>query len=468
MALNHSVPVYFLDAGPHFAHAQHYWRKLCAAQRTEMEGTFGELLPVPGAGSDDPACISTLPTPSVLVVPAVAGGRVQKDWGAWWRFRAALRTYRAAGGVVVVLEAAAHLPAEGQKARGRNFFGMDRDPQLPGTTGEVTLLVGDSPVPVATVNAHGLRVWSEWRYVGEGGGVPPVPIAFVEGTGGRFTVAWRWQGHEWEQPGAMLFLSSWGWIGRDEMEEKAWTQKPFDREVIGEVRKAYRRMNHEIVARTVADTLRRAGTRLRRLELLTGESERLPHRTGREKDYHRLLVNDQALLVDLVSWRALVGVDDGGASAAFHELFRLAEVINEPGHAKGNGGSGRLDILLRSLKRGAPPEEGGLAYLAQPGRSPVAWIELEAGGIHLHQMNEFLRGEGAKLGASDWVVAVDRSHDDEPSVAQVRSQVAELGARFLHVQVPHGFARLEEHYVPEMHRVSRKRYTLDVIRGLLG
>lgn len=34
--------------------------------------------------------------------------------------------------------------------------------------------------------------------------------------------------------------------------------------------------------------------------------------------------------------------------------------------------------------------------------------------------------------------------------------------------MPSAFARLEEQYAPGMHRVSRKRYTLEVIRGLLG
>ncbi len=83
-------------------------------------------------------------------------------------------------------------------------------------------------------------------------------------------------------------------------------------------------------------------------------------------------------------------------------------------------------------------------------------------------MVAFLGGQGAKLGVGDWVVTVDRSHDDDPVVERVRTLVANAGARFLHVQVPHAFARLEEAYVPAVHRVSRKRYTLDVIRGLLG
>jgi hypothetical protein len=466
MSLNHPVPVYFLDHGPYLAHAQIYWRQLCVAQRVEMESTLGPLLDVPGAGSDDAATIAALPTPSVLVVPAVSGGRVRKDSGAWEEFGRALRSFRAAGGVVVVLEAAAHLPAEGRKARGRSFFGMDRDPKLPGPAGEVRLTIAGEPI--AAVNAHGLRVWSEWRYVGGGGGVPPEPIAFVEAEAGRFPIAWRWRGHDWEQPGAMIFTSCWGWPVRDEAVEKPYTKRPFDRQVMSEVRKAYRIVNRELVARTLADTLRRAGARLRRLELLTGESERLPHLTGREKDYHRLLVNDRALLVDLIGFRSLVTGFDDGASADFHRQFQGAEIVNEPGHEKGNGGGGRLDILLRSVLTGAAPAVEGLKYLSQAQRSSVAWVELEAGWLNQAQMSNFLDGEGAKLTTGDWVVAVDRSHDDDPRVTTLRERVTRLGARFLHVQVPHAFARLEEHYAPEMHKVSRKRYTLEVIRGLLG
>lgn len=465
VALN--VPVYFLEGGPHFAHAKWYWRELLAAQRASMLASFGGLEPVPGGGTDDPSPIAKLPAPSVLVVPALAGGRVRKDWGAWWAFRTALRDYRSAGGIVLLLEAAAHLPAEGSRAKGRGLFDMDRDPRPPKLQGQADFLLGNDPQPVATVNAHGLNLHADWRYVGDGGGAPPEAVSFIRNSVESFPIAWRWRTEEWDQPGAMIFTSTWGWAGRDLTNEKAWTKDTFNAAVIGEVQRAYAALNRELVSRTVAETLHRTAARLRRMVRLTGESERLPHRTGKEKDYHRLLLNDRDLLVDLVGWRSLVD-DQDAASGEFRAVFAGSQVVNEPGHDKEAGANGRLDILLRSVRGGDAPESNDLSYLGQRGRSAVAWIELEAGPIHEAQMSAFIAGHGAKLRPTDWVVAVDRSLDDDPAVRRVASGVAAAGARFLHVRIPGAFARLEEHYAPEMHRVSRKRYTLEVIRGLLG
>lgn len=461
------VPVYFLEGGPHFAHAQWYWRELLAAQRASMMASFGALEPVPGGGTDDPRPISKLQAPSVLVVPAAAGGRVRKDGGAWWAFRTALRDYRSAGGIVLMLEAAAHLPAEGRRAKGRGLFDMDRDPRSPRVQGQAAFLLASDPNPVVSVNAHELNLHADWRYVGNGSGVPPEPVAFIEGGKERLPIAWRWRAEDWEQPGAMIFTSTWGWAGRDLANEKSWTQSTFNASVIADVQAAYAAVNRELVSRALAETLHRVAARLRRMVRLTGESERLPHRTGKEKDYHRLLLNDRDLLIDLVGWRSLLDETDG-PSEEFRAMFAGAEVVNEPGHAKGNGDAGRLDILLRSVRGGEAPESPDLSYLSQPGRSAVAWIELEAGPIHEAQMSAFIAGHGAKLGPADWVVAVDRSLDDDPAVRRVAAGVAATGARFLHVRIPSAFARLEEHYAPEMHRVSRKRYTLEVIRGLLG
>lgn len=461
------VPTFFLDGGPHFDHAQGYWQQLLAAQRASVLASFGSLEPVPGVGTDDISAIRDLEAPSVLVVPALSGGRVRKDWGAWWAFRGALRDYRAAGGIVVLLEAAAHLPAEGRRAKGRGLFDMDRDARPTKVQGQATFLLGGDPAPVASIDAHGLNLYADWRYVGNGSGVPPEAVAFIEAGGTRLPVAWKWQAEEWEQPGAMIFTSTWGWVGRDQANEKSWTRNPFNAAVIADVQAAYAALNRALVGRTLTETLRRTAARLRRLVRLTGESERLPHRTGKEKDYHRLLLNDRDLLVDLIGWRSLVEERDH-ATREFRTAFAGAEVVNEPGHDKGNGGAGRLDILLRSVWSGEAPESRDASYLGQAGRSPCAWIELEAGSIHEAQMNAFVNGHGAQLGPRDWVVAVDRSPDDDPAVKRVAERVAATGARFLHVRVPSAFARLEEHYAPEMHRVSRKRYTLEVIRGLLG
>ena len=187
--------------------------------------------------------------------------------------------------------------------------------------------------------------------------------------------------------------------------------------------------------------------------------------TGSEKDYHRLLVNDIELAVDLIGWRDLCGLNDGGLSSAFRRTFQTPEVFDEPGHDKGSGGRGRLDIRLASDLGAA---ELGPAWADKVGRGPVAWIELEAGPLHLHQIKAFLEGEGKKLRDGDYVCAVDRSEDVSPQVVEARALVEAAGARFLHVQVPHAFSQLEEAYAPRMHELSRKRYTLEVIRGLLG
>lgn len=467
MSISLRVPVFFLEGGPHFAHAKSYWRQLLAAQRASALASFGSLEPVPGVGTDDIRAIRDLEAPSVLIVPALSGGRVRKDWDSWWAFRGALRDYRAAGGVVVLLEAAAHLPAEGRRAKGRGLFDMDRDPRPRKVQGQATFLLGDDPAHVASVNAHGLNLHADWRYVGDGSGVPPEAVAFIEAGSTRLPIAWRWRAEEWEQPGAMIFTSTWGWAGRDLTNEKSWTKNSFNATVFGDVQAAYAALNRELVNRTLSDTLRRTTARLRRLVRLTGESERLPHRTGKEKDYHRLLLNDRDLLIDLVGWRSLLGEADL-ASAEFRATFAGAEVVNEPSHEKAHGGAGRLDILLRSVQSGEAPENLDISYLGQPGRSPCAWVELEAGPINHTQMDTFVTGHGAQLGPRDWVVSVDRSLDDDPAVKRVAERVATTGARFIHVRVPSAFARLEEHYAPEMHRVSRKRYSLEVIRGLLG
>jgi hypothetical protein len=260
----------------------------------------------------------------------------------------------------------------------------------------------------------------------------------------------------------MLFLSSWGWARRDVLNNRKWTRGAHTQGVIEQVSSGYRGLNRELVRAAVLAVLQRRAERTARLERLAGETVRLPGRTGREKDYHRLLVNDVELCVDIVGWRDLVGVCD--ASAAFRRTFVKPGVVNEPGYAKTRG-RGRLDILLSA----DPAAEGRKElWLATPERGPVAWIELEAGGIHLHQIQEFIQGHGEHLQPGDYVCAIDQSPDDHPQVAEARGFVEAAGATFLHSQVPNAFSRLEEAYAPGMHRLSRKRYTLEVIRGLLS
>jgi hypothetical protein len=364
------------------------------------------------------------------------------------------------------LEKAFNLPADDQKARGRNWQGFQSDNHAPKHKGEVELLFtdGGGEHVAAAIDAHGLGLGSEWKR-GVETDTHASPIGWIRSPAGRSPIAWRWSREGWEEPGAMLFLSCWGWTRQEVLTGSDWVQDAFNREVIEHVFEGYRSLNRAIVGRQVLDVLSRRHTRMTRLERLAGETVRLPNRTGREKDYHRLLVNDAELCVDLIGWRALVGEDDGGRSQEFRQTFRAPAVVNEPGHDKSNGRKGRLDILL-SADRNA--ENAGNSLLAEKERGPVAWVELEAGPLHLHQIQEFLAGEGRALRRGDYVCAVDRSGDGDPGVVEARRLVEGTGAHFLHAQVPWVFGRLEEAYAPKMHSLSRRRYTLEVIRGLLG
>jgi hypothetical protein len=460
MSLALPVPVYFLDDGPHIPAAQGYWQGLLRAHRAEMEATFGSLLAAPEPG-DSTAWIGELPTPAVVIVPAIGGGRVRKDWDAWYAFRGHLRTFRRRGGVVVLLEAAFHLPAEEKRARGRAWECFERGGHQ-GLKGAVKIVAGTEAVD--EFDAYGLALRCDWRADSENPHVREVAAA--TNGGGRTTLAWRWGHDEHEEPGSMLFTSCWGWTRLDVTNGKKWLEDAFNRSVVDRVFEGYRKMNRRLVEREVVAAVTGLHARLGRLERLSGDTVRISHRTGREKDYHRLLVNDAELCVDLIGWRDLIGIDDSGVSARFRRTFGDSPaVINEPGHDKGGGRRGRLDILLGS---GPGVQEVGITDLAVATRGPVAWVELEAGPIHRHQFEAFLAGEGKKLRAGDFVCAVDRSHDGDPDVLAAKAQVEALGVSFIHVRVPQAFARLEEAYAPDMHRLSRKRYALDVIRGLLG
>jgi hypothetical protein len=460
MALVLPVPVYFLDEGPHVAAAQWYWQGLLRAHRAEMEATFGVLRPSPGEDHGT-AWIAELPTPAVVIVPAIGGGRVRKDWTAWGAFHAHLRAFRRRGGVVVLLEGAFHLPAEEKRARGRAWGCFERGGDG-GVKGAIRILAGTEALDEFDI--HGFELRCDWRADLS----DPLVREAAWGTNdaARTPLAWRWGQDEHEEPGAMLFTTCGGWLRFDMTIEKRWLKNVFNRQVADRLFEGYRRMNRFIVEREVARSIAGLQARLARLDRLSGETVRLAHRTGREKDYHRLMVNDPEMCVDLIGWRDLVGLADGGVSHAFRAAFgEDPVVVNEPGHDKEGGARGRLDILLATA---AAVGEGGGLDLAEPTRGPVAWVELEAGPIHLHQIQAFLAGEGTKLRSGDFVCAVDRSHDEDPAVTAARAQVEGLGVGFLHVRVPQAFARLEEAYAPQMHRVSRKRYALDVIRGLLG
>lgn len=466
-----TVPVYFLDGGPHVAAAQHYWQGLLAAHRVEMEATFGTLLGPPVAG-DDSSWIAELTTPSVLIIPAIGGGRIKKDWGAWWVFREHVAAFRRRGGVVLVLRSAFHLPAEEQRARGRAWEGFENSGEGEAISGRVKF-IDENKVEIDAFDAHALKLHGEWRCEQN----PHVTdIAHVSGATGTLPLAWRWSREPYEEPGAMVFTTCWGWtryeIGlQKKAKSQQWLDVEFNRKAVETVFVGLRKLNRVIVEREVERAVAGLHVRMERLEKLSGDTVRLTHRTGREKDYHRLLVNDPELCIDLIGWRDLVDDDDGkyndgGVSKRFRATFSgEVSVFNEPGHDKGDGRKGRLDIVFCS---DPGVDDQGVAYLDEPDRGACAWVELEAGKLHPHQIEAFVTGEGKKLRTGDYVVAVDRSHDADVNVLAARKLVEALGVTFIHVQVPQAFAKLEEAYAPDLHSLSRKRYALDVIRGLLG
>jgi hypothetical protein len=414
---------------------------------------------------DDGEHLSELESPAVVILPAAGGGWIGKDWSRWNTFREHLRQFRRRGGIVVVLEAAFNLPAEGQKARGRGWNGFDK--------GHHAALKGMVEVrangrSVVSFDAHGYQLQSEWK-VGAGTALVTEVAQLAQGRN-HVPLAWRWQDRPSRELGCMLFTTCWGWTRRLVHQEVEWVREPFNRKIAEEVFGAFRRMNRALVEAELPRVRAAAKARLERLEHLAGESARLSHRVGREKDYHRLLVNDPELLVDLLGYRLLlhdlghVGAVPHAASREFVEKFRGAEPVNEPAHDKPGGRRGRLDIQLRA---GVGEVEPGIDHLAQRNRSPVAWVELEAGPLHLHQVQEFVRGE-KRLHKGDFVCCVDRSDDADADVATARAEVEAKGCTFLHVQVPQAFDLLEEHYAPRLHDLNRRRYTLDIIRGLLG
>lgn len=460
------VPVYVVDGGAAVASVAGYWRSLLEGQRKEIEATFGVVLWLPGEGTDTTA-IDSLPTPAVLVVPALGGGRIPADPTGWHDFRGRLARFRDRGGVVVLYEVAFHLPGENRKTAGRNWQGMEHHPgEAPYVREQVRVHRADEDAPVLHAEfATPWHVWGEWRRR-EGHDGRAQVIAWAEKPGADVPLAWRWERRlGWEQPGSMVFLTSWAWVHHQRKEGTDWAIAPENQVSLDSIFAFYRGLNRDLTLASVRRAQGRLRQRLLRMEKLAGATERLPNRAGKEKDYHRLLVNDAALCVDLVSWRADLSPPDAD-SVDFRRRFRHAVVHNEPGYEK-TAGKGRLDILLTS--HGDADRVGeDQAVVPLEGRAPVAWIELEAGGLHEAQMRDFLAGHGAKFQHGDFVVAVDRSAADAPAVVRIGEAVRARGLRFLHVQVPEAFDGLEEAYAPALHALSRKRYSLEVIRGLLG
>ncbi len=471
-ALAVEVPVHVLDEGRLLNGAlKRWWSASLRAQRNEIKKTLGQYEVIKSLDA-----LADLEAPSVLVVPVVAGGVVGK--GDWWAFQAYLWQYVRRGGVVVALWQAFCLAQEGEKAGGRAFEGISTragDGWLPG---EITLRrPGEdppqrlsagplpSPLPRAITIASGHGFWVEHAVRDPRVAGPALEtVASVTGAGASLPLALRLAYPAHDYPGAILFMNTWSWM-RYMLDEtpRAKAVKATDRAQAEFFFTCLRALNRDLVREAVVEAGRRARVRTRRLELLCGERDRLRHAMGGEKDYHRLLANDVELLLDLLAGR------DDALLGELRALYGRGAPWPEPPHEKGPDRKGRLDILLVVAGEDVERSPAALkAYLARQDRRPVAWIELEAHAIDLAQMNNFTDGMKGTLRAGDFVCAVDRSSEDDPAVRQLRARIEARGARFIHVQVPEVFDRLEERYLPEIHTLQRRRYTVDVIRGLLG
>ena len=471
MPLFVEAPVHLLDEGPLLKDGlKWWWAAQLQAQRKEIGQTLGHYRVL-----RDLDAIEKLSGPSVLVIPAITGGVVPKR--DWWRCQGLLWQYVRRGGVVVVLSQAFCLTEEGQRAGGRTLDGVSTrasDNWLPGAvtfrrtdeTDRPRALDADplpAPLPRALEVETGHGFWVEHAVRNDTvGGKYLQIVAEVNHREGTHPLALRLAYPPHDYPGAILFLNTWSWM-RWELDKGGKVAKKANRDQAEFCFRCLRAFNRELVQETLAAADQRLRQRTARLELLCGERDRLQHAMGGEKDYHRLLANDTELLLDLLAAR------DPKLLDKLHELFRGSTAWPEPPHLKGPDKRGRLDILLL-----AADEDLGqdatllLPYLGQKQRKPVAWIELEAGQIDAEQIMRFAKGMKRHLHPRDFVCAVDRLSDDDANVVRVREHVEALGARFLHVQVPEAFDHLEERYLPELHRLQRRRYTVDVIRGLLG
>lgn len=469
------VPVSMLDNGPFLKTSKPWWSTLLRAQRKQMTAIFHEVTTISDLdGVDD------LPAASVLIIPALAGGCVEK-W-QWWSFRAKLRTFRARGGLVVFLQHAFCLPAEDKRARGRNFerlvarhpgdwypgtVRLELDPSCANAPEYATLDLGRAlPKEIDTGHGfwseHTLEVspadderWSVLASAGQGKKRSPIAIQFAE----RPHVT----------SGAMLFLSVWGWQLANLAEApRSGAAKGTDRVKAEAFNLHLLAVHRALICSTMAWIHSRVAERVERLELVSGEGERLGRNLGAEKDYHRLLANDFELCLDVLSWRSVV--EEDRTADRMRKKLAGGWIWAEPPHRKAQKQKGRLDLLLFAAKN-FPEEQTAPAleaFLQSAGRGPVAWVELEAGPMNEGQVTTFVKANRDLLRKGDFVCTIDRSRDDEPVVGRVRNLVAPTGADFVHVRVPDVFDRLDEHYAPLSHRTMRKRFTTEIIRGLLG
>jgi hypothetical protein len=462
------APVHLLDEGRLLrGDVKWWWTAQLKAQRYEIQRTLGDSSVV-----RDVEAIAHLAAPSVLVVPAITGGVVGKR--DWVRFQDLLWQYVRRGGVVVLLRQALCLNEDGAKAGGRTLEGVSTRAAknfLPGSvtfqrTGGFDAEIVPSaglPTSITVATGHGFWVEHEIRNAGVAG-ADLQELAQVRGGTDKFPLLLRLAYRANDYPGAVLFMNTWSWMRRSLDEEtRSRAAKSTDRVQAEACFAVLRALNREIVLETLAFAASRSRQRARRLELLSGEGDRLRHAMGGEKDYHRLLANDVDLLLDLPA------PSDSKLLKELCGLFEDSAPWPEPPHEKGSERRGRLDILLVASDQEVERDPKSLRqYLVRDDRRPVAWIELEAHALDLAQMKRFTDGMKGTLHKGDFVFAVDRSRDDDANVLRVKERVEALGARFLHVQVPEAFDHLEERYMPELHRLQRRRYTVDVIRGLLG
>ncbi len=425
--------------------------------------------------------IERIAVPSVLVVPVIAGGTVGKS--EWAQFQEVLWRYVRRGGVVVVLLQAFCLQEDGQRAGGRRFEGVATHARkgrnwLPGViefgSGHArgarvacTRIGPGDQIPAAfgaieVDTGHGLLLEHELVDPNVAGEACTV-LAYVA-TGGHclpLILRLAYDRHEW--PGCILFMNTWSWMRADLLVQRRAVQK-LALEHVENTFRCLRAVNRETVLSTVRLAQERVVSRLARMEVLAGANDRLRRVLGSEKDYHRLLANDPGLCVDLLC------VHGTATAKQLRKVVGDGLLIAEPPHPIGDARRGRLDLLLFAPGEAVDFDTRASldAYLENPGRKAVAWVELEAGQIHAAQMLRFVTQAGKLLRKGDFVCAVDRSPDASSDVLNVGRCVADAGAMFVHVRVPNAFDALEEAYLPTLNRLSRKRFTLEVIRALLG
>lgn len=466
------VPVRLLLAPALSAGIPSYWEALLEAQYVEIEKTWGAIKVINQWDNLD-----RLSPPGILIIPALAGGTVTKP--QWWSFCRELRAFRRRGGIVIVLLAAFCLPQEGERAAGRRFAGIEtsggenwlhhpvRFSAEKGLEGETGTFGGvreflDAQTEPFSPAGHGF--WTEHVLkehdphvsilVGVKDETRELPVALLHAEAPQ------------DLPGVMLFLNTWGWRSHHQRfpkrnESVSFAAAEASLEVL-------RTLNQRITLDALQLVQERLGKRLERLEALSGEHERLERTMGTEKDYQRLLANDPGLCLDVLTWRSLV--ENEAVSTSLRTVMDRRWLWAEPPHRLAGRVKGRLDLLMIHEDEGPDGENFGAleAWLKSPDRRPVCWIELEAGAFHAHQMNTFFDQNRDLLRAGDFIGAIDRSHDTAPEIAAFRIKVEDTGIRFLHVRLQDALNQLELWYAPRVHRLLRQRFSLDLIRALVG